>query len=190
MNAKLRQGYEIEALHELLDELDYYQLLGISADSGPEAIEPGFREWSRKLHPDRVGRLGNKSWTRKATAIYRVINEGYRVLRDPDTRTAYGKDLQAGRKRLSDTGKADAKASSGASGDPAQAARTEKGGKYWRLALQNWRDADYNGCVMNIQFALSFEKDNETFQEWLDRAKAQAKSQNSKKKKNPYKLRF
>jgi hypothetical protein len=43
---------------------------------------------------------------------------------------------------------------------------------------------------MNIQFAMNFEKDNETFAEYLDKAKQKAQEQSKGKKKNPYKLRL
>ena len=43
---------------------------------------------------------------------------------------------------------------------------------------------------MNIQFALNFERDNEVFKEWLEKAEKAAKEKSSKKEKNPYKLRF
>ncbi|MED5372468.1 MAG: DnaJ domain-containing protein [Myxococcota bacterium] len=190
MDTRTRQKVELETLHGLLDELSYYQILLLDPECGPDEVEPAFRRESRSRHPDRVGRLGDRSATRQATAIYKLINEAYRVLRDPDKRRAYDHELSRGLLRLSEDGAADAKSAGQAAADPAAAARTEKGAKYWRLALQNWRDEDYSGCVMNIQFALSFEKDNEVFQQYLADAKEKAKDQKSQKNQNPYKLRF
>ena len=123
--------------------------------------------------------------SRTANNIYRVISEAHKALSDPDKRAAYDQELSEGSLRLSDEGRKE-----GGSDDPAMAAKTEKGAKYWQLALQQWRDGDYQGCVMNIQFALTFEKGNETFEEYLDKAKRKAQEQSSEKKKNPYKLRL
>lgn len=190
MDSKMRQRIEIETLHGLLDELSYYKLLLVEPDCRPEAFETAFRRESRSRHPDRLARLGDKGITKKGTEIYRTINEAYRVLKDPDKRRAYDAELAQGQLRLSEDGQADARSAGKAASDPAQAARTEKGAKYWRLALQNWRDDDFNGCAMNVQFALSFEPDNETFQQYLKESKEKAKGQKAKKTQNPYKLRF
>mgnify|MGYP002631301871 CR=1 FL=1 len=190
MNSKLRKAIEIEVIYDLLDELDYYQLLGLERDADPAEVEPAFRAQSRILHPDRLARLGDAQLTRQATAIYRTVNEAYRCLKEPESRVQYDQELAQGQIRISDSGRSDAKAAGEASADPEKAARTEKGGKYWRLALQQWRDEDYQGCVMNIQFALNFEGDNEVFTEWLDKAQKAATDKAKTKEKNPYKLRF
>jgi DnaJ-class molecular chaperone len=190
MDSKLRKAMEIEVIYDLLDELNYYQLLGLPTDADAAEFEPAFRAQSRVLHPDRVARLGRPELTRQATTIYRMVNEAYRCLKEPESRAQYDDELTQGNVRISDSGRSDAKAAGEASADPDKAARTEKGGKYWRLALQQWRDEDYQGCVMNIQFALNFERDNETFQEWLKKAEDAANEKAKTKQKNPYKLRF
>lgn len=190
VDKRKRMAIEIETIYEILDELNYYQLLGLRQESQQSAIEPGFRDQSRRLHPDRTKKLKDAELSRKATAIYRAVNEAYRTLKDPESRSAYDRELAAGNLRLSEGGRAEAAAVEGASNDPSTAARTEKGAKYWRMALQNWRDEDYKGCVMNIKFALNFEKDNDTFKDWLDKAEKAAKAKDAKTEKNPYKLRF
>ncbi len=182
---KARQRIEIETLYELLERLDYYQLLLIPRDAAQADIEPAYRGASRAYHPDRCARLGDTALTRKANNIYRLISEAHKILQDPDKRSLYDQELSEGNLRLSEEGRKE-----GGSDDPALAAKTEKGAKYWQLALQQWRDGDYQGCVMNIQFALTFEKGNETFEEYLDKAKRKAQEQSSEKKKNPYKLRL
>lgn len=189
MDARLRQVYEIEALDEVLGELSYYQLLQLKPECDQVEIEPAFREESRRLHPDRVARSGDAEFKARANRIYRAVNEAYRTLKDPEARAAYDVELRGGSARLSDEGKREARAASAAAGDPEQAARTEKGGKYWRMALQAWRDGDYTGCAMQTQFALSMEPDNEVFKEWLAKAKEKAASA-KKPNDNPYKLRI
>ena len=180
---KVRRKIEIETLYELLDRLNYYQILALSTDAAQAEIEPAFRNAAREMHPDRATRLGDKTLIRKVTTIYRTIGEAHKVLKDPDRRVVYDQELADGKLRISDDGES-------GGNDPEKAAKTEKGQKYWLLALQQWRDGDYNGCTMNIQFALNFEKDNEIFKEWLDRSKKKAQESDSKKEKNPYKLRL
>ena len=47
----------------------------------------------------------------------------------------------------------------------------------------------YESAVLNIKFALQFERDNEVFAEWLDKAK-EAAQKAPKKEKNPFKIRL
>lgn len=188
MDRRMRAVYEVETMHELLEELNYYQLLLIEPDCEQTDIEPAFRRESRRLHPDRLARLGSGPFQVKANKIYRSINEAYRTLRDPDTRAAYDAEHRMGAARLSDDGRRDAQSSAAAAADPEQAARTEKGGKYWRMGLQCWRDEDFSGAVMQIQFAMSFEPDNEVFKDWHKKAKEKAAE--SKRNENPFKLRI
>ncbi|MCB9761736.1 MAG: J domain-containing protein [Alphaproteobacteria bacterium] len=188
MNRRMKAVYEIETIYELLDELTYYQLLQLDSGCHQADIEPAFRQESRRLHPDRVARLGDTAFGAKANKVFRAVNEAYRTLKDPDARSAYDEEHASGAARLSDEGRRDARNAAATSADPELAARTEKGGKYWRMALQCWRDEDYNGCAMQIQFALSFEPDNEVFKEW--QAKAKEKADKAKLNENPYKLRI
>ena len=187
MDARARQTIEIDTLHEILGELDYYALLRLPRTAPAADVDPAFKAESRAWHPDRAARLGADS-AKKATAIFRAVSEAYRVLRDPELRSQYDAELRGGGQRLSAEGKAAATAQSQAQNDPEKAARTEKGGKYWRLALQSWRDKDYKGCMMNIQFALTFEPDNAVFKEWMTKAKEAADG--AKKPENPYKIRI
>ena len=55
--SKLRKRVELETLYEILDRVDYYQLLQIERDAPQGSIDPAFRAVSRTLHPDRIARL-------------------------------------------------------------------------------------------------------------------------------------
>lgn len=190
MDVRMRQAYEAEALAEILGEVDYYRLLQLPRTCAQADIEPAFREESRRLHPDRFARVGDAELRNKVNRIYRALNEAYRTLRDPDARSAYDNELGTGSQRLSDEGRKEAKAGAAANADPEQAARTEKGGKYWRMALQCWKDGDYSGCVMQTQFALTFEPDNEVMKEQLTKAKERVANTAKKASDNPYKIRI
>ena len=119
------------------------------------------------------------------------MNDAYRVLRDPDARARYDAERRGGQIRMDQESRRQAAEDAAAKNDPARAARTDKGGKYWKMALQNWNDKDYSGAMMNIQFAITFEPDNEVFKEWLEKAK---QARDEKKKDitmaNAYKIRI
>ena len=57
------------------------------------------------------------------------------------------------------------------------------------MALTNWEEANYKGCVLQIQLALTFEPTNAVFLEWMEKARAAA-DEKAKKNDNPYKIRL
>jgi molecular chaperone DnaJ len=61
---------------------DYYEVLGVKRDAGPDDIKKAFRRLAREYHPDV-----NKSTD--AEARFKEINEAYEVLSDDQKRAAY-----------------------------------------------------------------------------------------------------
>lgn len=190
MNRRQKQMIEIEAIHELLPDLNYYQLLGLKLGCDQAEIDPAYRGEARRLHPDRYATVGGPEVKARVNAIYRAVNEAYRTLRDPDARAAYDDELANGGRRMSEEARKEAEAAAAAASNPELAAKTEAGAKYWKMALQNWESKNYKGCVQMIKFAMTFEKGNEVFQEWLDKAEKAALESDDQKEHNPYKLRI
>ena len=58
------------------------------------------------------------------------------------------------------------------------------------MALQCWNEEDFNGAVMQMNFALSFEPGNDTFKEWLGKAKTALDEKKRGKQGNAYKIRL
>jgi curved DNA-binding protein CbpA len=189
MDAVLKLSVEIDTLHEILGELDYYRLFQVSRDAEAEAIGEAFRRESRRLHPDRAATLEDEAVRERANTIYKVVNEAWKVLKDPEERARYDQLLSEGILRMTDEAKAGAQSDKRA-GDPEAAATHPKAEKYWKMALRDWADGQFKSCVMNIQFALTFEPANETFKEWMEKATKARDEEDSKKEKNPYKLRL
>lgn len=187
--ARTRTLVEIDTLHGLLPELDYYRVLLLDPDCAQDAVGEAFRTESRRLHPDRIAALRDDAVADQANDVYRLVNEAYRVLKDPEQRARYDLLLAEGVLRMTDDAKAGAQADK-RSGDPEHAATDAKAEKYWKMALNDFQNKSYKACVMNIQFALNFEPNNDTFKEWLDKAKKAMKESGQDKKKNPYKLRI
>jgi len=189
MNPGVQLSIEVNTLHEILDELDYYRLLQLSQDCVQGDIEPAARSASKKHHPDRVSALGDAGVSAKANEIFQRVKEAGENLTDPDKRAQYDEVLKAGVLRMTEEALALAEKERLKSESPEHAASDPKAEKYWHMALKDWDDKNYKGCVMNIQFALSFEPDNEIMKEWLNKAKT-ASTKKSAETKNPYKLRI
>ena len=186
MSEKLKTKVMLETLHEIVDELDYYQLLKLKSDCDQGQISAAFRKESQSLHPDRSATVEDVK--EKATYIYTAINEAFRVLKDPDSRLVYDSLLVKGQIRVDDTALKSNKERQ-QSNDPSTAATTEQSKKYWALALADYDAKRFEGAILNIKFALQFEPKNEIFKEWLDKA-IEAEKKAPKKEKNPYKLRL
>ena len=188
MDPRLRMTVEIETLHELLPELDYYRLLQVPTTCDQARIDAAYRKESRRLHPDRYAALGDEAVVEKVNDIYRRLNEAYRSLKDPELRARYDEELDSGGTRVSDTAREKAARDRATAAGPDQAATNPKAEKYWLMALRDFDQKNYRGAVMNIQFALTFEPENATFKEWLTRSQELAESK--KDSFNPYKLRI
>jgi len=189
MDRLLVARVEIETLHGLLPELDYYKVLRLLPDASQDDIGPAFRAESRRYHPDRFSSAGDATLQDQVNAISRLIREAYGTLGDPEKRAVYDDELSSGSTRMSDDALSRADQQRTAANDPAEAATNERSAKYWKMALKDLEEKNPKGAVMNIQFALSYEPDNETFKEHLERAKVGAEEQH-KRTYNPYKLRI
>ncbi|HPD28464.1 MAG TPA: DnaJ domain-containing protein, partial [Phycisphaerae bacterium] len=62
---------------------DYYEILGVSRDAGPDEIKKAYRRAALKYHPDR-----NKN-DPDAEAKFKEAAQAYEVLSDPQKRQRY-----------------------------------------------------------------------------------------------------
>lgn len=86
----------LRLLHEDLDRLSYYNLLGVPPDADDELIRQAFQGRSLWLHPDRHLQTAEPELREKISALYRRITEAYRVLGRPADRAAYDSLLAIG----------------------------------------------------------------------------------------------
>lgn len=61
---------------------DYYRVLGIGRDAGPDEIRASYRRLARRYHPDRNSEAG-------AEDRFKKVSEAYEVLKDPEKRALY-----------------------------------------------------------------------------------------------------
>ncbi len=169
-----RTRIEIETLHDVLDEVDYYSLLQVNQEADLPRIEHAFASESKRFHPDRFFGVRDPVFLRKLTAIYRKTSEAYSVLKDPDLKNRYDRKLGL----VKDSTSSVEVSKESLETEAAQAGKTRKmvcqsrqGRRYYDLARTAQRKGDANGMVMNLQFALSFEPKNEALKQLLGEAK-------------------
>lgn len=74
-----------------MEFIDYYKVLGVDKNAGPEDIKKAYRRLARKLHPDL------NPDDKDANKKFQQVNEANEVLSDPEKRKKYdqyGKDWQ------------------------------------------------------------------------------------------------
>lgn len=72
---------------------DYYQLLGLARDAGPEEIKKAYRKLAVQHHPDK------NDGSKESEERFKEITRAYEVLRDPDQRSVYDRYGEAGLSR-------------------------------------------------------------------------------------------
>src|SRR5256884_6753184 len=89
------ETFEIEAaaLAQVLDELDYFQVLKVGQAASPNEIKTAYYRESRAYHPDRFYQLPNLELKESIGRIYKRINEAYVCLRDDVKRAKYLADV-------------------------------------------------------------------------------------------------
>lgn len=84
-----RLSRRVREMHDRIDSMDYYALLGVSSAVDGEAIAAAFFELSLEFHPDRFFLLKAGDLKEKIYQIYRQLGDAYAVLCDPEQRRRY-----------------------------------------------------------------------------------------------------
>jgi curved DNA-binding protein CbpA len=91
----------IEAWIDVLDDTDYYELLGIEQEQDALGVQVAFHRFSRSFHPD-LYRDKREEIRQAVIRIYRAGTEAYVVLRDQAKRASYDLGLAQGHLRYRD----------------------------------------------------------------------------------------
>jgi len=164
---------EVRALANLVDELDYYQLLELPRDAAASAVKRAYYTVTRRLHPD--ANRGLPGADREALEnIARRVSEAYQVLRDGRRRKSYDAQLAAGAGSRIRLAEAEALADREASAH--HMGRTPNGRRYSNLARGDLDRGDLASAQRNLRTALTFEPDNADFKKKFDEVTAALRS--------------
>ena len=200
MEVEFRTRVEIETLAGVLDDLDYYKLLKLKGGAPVPDVEKAYASQSKNFHPDRFFGIRDPKFTKSVNAIFKKLNEAYQVLKDPDLKKMYDKKMgfrdAAGKKKgkggdRKSRPSIDKESLEEEQGflDADEVVRDKKAMKYWELAQIAELNEDWHGVVMNLQFALNYEKGNPVLKSKLKHAKVHLDDK-KKKNKNPYKIKI
>ncbi len=162
---------ELRALAQILDELDYYELLEVPRQAHAGALRSAYHARARSFHPDRH-RGADAQTLAAAERIAKRVAEAYAVLRDPRRRKLYDEQLgsadRTGRLRLVEgEQQAERRVRDERQG------RTPNGRRFVTLAQSDLGRGDVEAAARNLQMALTFEPDNDFFREQLEQVRSQ-----------------
>lgn len=160
---------EIRALARLLDEFDYYALLGVPRGTNARIVRDAYYAQSRRFHPDANRHL-DADVREAAERISKRVTEAYAILRDPRRRVLYDERLAADAKARMPL--VEAQVEAGRRGTAQQLGQTANGRRYFALATSDLAKGDLAGAARHLQMAVTFEPGNPHFQAKLAEVKA------------------
>ena len=164
---------EISALARIMDELDYYQLLGVDEGASSAEIRKAYHTCSRTYHPDANRELPDELRA-ECGRISKRVTEAYCVLRDARRRKAYdAKRDEADGLRMQI---AEAKTAHVEQRKAEARGATAQGRQFHAKAEADLKQGNLAGAIQNLQMAMTFEPANAGFKALVDELKARQKA--------------
>jgi DnaJ-class molecular chaperone len=164
-------GFEVEAqaLAQVLEELDYFQILKIGQQASPSEIKAAYYRESRSYHPDRFSTLPPGEMKDTIGKIYKRINEAYVCLRDDSKRTKYLADV-LGPERQKKIRFVEASEQELKKEKEQEVGTTPQGRKFFMAGLADMAAQRFAAAERNFKMALTYEPNNPNFKAKRDEA--------------------
>jgi curved DNA-binding protein CbpA len=165
------EGFEIEAqaLAQILDELDYFQILKVGQNASPVEIKAAYYRESRAYHPDRFSTLPPGEMKDNIGKIYKRINEAYVCLRDDSKRSKYLGDI-GGSERQKKLRFVEASEQELKKEKEQEVGQTPQGRKFFMAGLADMAAQRFESAERNFKMALTYEPNNANFKAKRDEA--------------------
>lgn len=161
---------KLKVIWKDLPRLNYYQLLDVSPDAPDADIKKAFYRVSREFHPDRYFRFPNENFRNAVNTIYKRVSEAYTVLRSPQWRESYNRQIKDDPKNVRFSVQDEMKRQQ--QGGTSYDGGTGPGKKYWMAAMDALRNKNTAGAKLQLQLAVGMEPKNEQFKAKLEELKA------------------
>lgn len=160
---------EAQAVAQILEELDYFQVLKLAPGATPGEIKAAYHRESRLYHPDRFFGDDDAELRRAVARIYKRINEAYVCLRDDRKRAKYLEDISGPEreKRLRFTEEAEQEEKKARE---AETGATPQGRKLFAQGMAELQAGRPSQAAQHFKMALMYEPQNATFRERQDEA--------------------
>ncbi len=159
---------EAIVLANLIDEMDYYQVLRVDPKAPLELIRKAYHEQSKHFHPDRYYQLEDPEFKDSIYKIAKRITEAYTALRDVQKRRSYDQQLERSERkilRLTDESVQEQKKAK-----VEEIGKTDKGRKMYQQGLQELGRKNFAAAERALKMALAYEPDNALFRKTLEDA--------------------
>ena len=166
---------ELQALVQVLDELDYFQILKVPVSADPTAIKAAYYRESRAYHPDRFFQVESVDLKHAVGRIYKRINEAYVTLRDDSKRAKYAVDISGAdrpkRLRFVEASEQELKKDK-----ETEIGATPQGRKFFVAGMHDLMAQRWASAERNFKMALTYEPANVNYKARRDEAAKQVKA--------------
>jgi DnaJ-class molecular chaperone len=168
---------ELERRFALLDQLDYFEVMGLAPTAAPADIKRAFHHESRTYHPDRFFQSSDLALREQVNAVYKRVTEAYFVLRDDTRRRKYLSDISGPDRlqklRFDESAEAEAKAA--VKKEVAEQIGTNpKGRQFFQTGVADLEAGRLAAAERNIKLALTYEPTNPLYLQKLEEARAKS----------------
>jgi len=159
---------EIMVLSQVVDQLNYYQILKVETDANAIDIRKAFHRESRSFHPDTVYHLPDGPLKEAVFKISKRVTEAYVVLRDGKKRTQYDRGLaESGGKKLRYTEESEKEKKKA---QEEQTGKTPQGRKAYAEGMKWMKMKSYQMAEQSFRTALMYEPNNKLFKDKANEA--------------------
>ncbi len=177
---------EVERRAASLDQVDYFQVLGVPYEAGPVEIRAAYHRAARAYHPDRFAALPSPELRELIGRVHRRVAEAYTVLRDDEKRRKYRAEVtgpeRAAKLRFRETDELAVKEEQARKREE-QLGLTPNGRKLYAAALREVEAQRWEVAERSIRTALVYEPSNARFLALL------AAIEKSRPRADPFKIR-
>lgn len=157
---------ETKSIAANLHRLDYFQVLGAAYDTPRNELRARYHQLQRNYHPDSFFTSPDEELRIAVMAIAKRLAEAWVILRDPDKRSKYTRDVtgpeRAGKLRYNDESAREQRIEK-----EQETGKTPQVRQLWMKASEAEKIGNLASAIRDLKTALIFEAGNPLFKDKL-----------------------